>query len=314
WLRTPWPYLASGIALLLLWPVYHWNSGHDWASFKFQGGRIGEAHRAGFWEDLKGILLFLVEQAFGQIPLTFPLAAVAILRARRSALPTERFLFWCFVPMVVFFLAVSSVRFIHLMWPMPAFLSLTVLMAGEAVKAQGAVAAFYARGRGWIGGVAAVAYALGVVHLAFFLPGFSPAPGMYGWDQVAAKARDLRVGMPPGTFYLALGRKYTCPSQLAFHLRSPLEVHGKNLVGEWGSQYDYWADPAMLAGSDAVVILEEGDRSKASIEQIQHAFRSVEPGGDLILVVGRHPLLEVKPLRFRFFRGHSYQPPPPEKK
>ena len=315
WLRTPWPYVASILALVVLWPVFHWNAGHDWASVKFQAkGRFGEIHQMGVIGVLKGMGMFLGEQAFGMIPFTVPLAVVAISRAWRSKQPAERFLFFCFVPMVAFFFAVSSFRFVHLMWPMPAFLSLTVLMAGEAAKAQGRVATFYARKRAWLGGITAVAYVLGAVHLAFFLPLFSPVQGMYGWDKVAAKARELREGMPERTFYLGLGRKYTCPSQLAFRIPAPFEVHGKNLVGEMGSQYDYWADLAKLAGRDAVVVLEEGDRSKGSIEQIRSVFASFEPAGDLLMVVGRHPLLEVKPLRFRFFRARGFKPLPPEKK
>jgi hypothetical protein len=314
WLLTPWPYVASVLALVLLWPVFHWNAAHHWASFGFQTKRVGETHVSGVMDGVRGLVMYVLEQWGGSIPLTLPLAVAALPRAWRRGAPGERFLFWCFVPMVSFFFAVSSFRFVHLMWPMPAFLSLTVLMAGEAAKAEGRVARFYARSRVWLGRIAAAAFALGALHLAFFLPGLSPAPGMYGWDLVAAKARELREGMPEGTFYLGLGRKYTCPSQLAFHIPAPFNVHGKNLVGEMGSQYDYWADVTRLAGRDAVVVLEEGDRSKASVEQIRNAFTSVEPGGDLIVPVGRHPLLDVKPLRFRFFRGRGYKPPPPPAK
>jgi 4-amino-4-deoxy-L-arabinose transferase-like glycosyltransferase len=303
WLLTPWPYVASVLALALLWPVFHWNAAHELASFKFQAGRVGETRPPSAF----GAFLFLGEQWAGMIPFTLPLAVVALPRAWRSKQPAERFLFWCFVPMVAFFFAVSSFRFVHLMWPMPAFLSLTVLMAGAAVKAEGRVAQIYSKGRAWLAGVTAGAYVLGAIHLAFFLPWFSPVQGMYGWEKVAAKARELRAGMPEGTFYLGLGRKYTCPSQLAFRIPAPFDVHGKNLVGEMGSQYDYWADLPKLAGRDAVVVLEEGDRSKSSVEQIKSAFASVEPAGDLIMPVGRHPILEVKPLRFRFFVGRGYK-------
>jgi hypothetical protein len=259
-------------------------------------------------DGLRGLVMFVLEQWAGMLPLTLPLAGVALLRAWRSARPAERFLVWCFVPMVAFFFVVSSFRFIHLMWPMPAFLSLTVLMAGEAAKAEGRVARFYSGGRGWLGGIAAAAFALGALHLAFFLPGLSPAPGMYGWDQVAAKARELRQGMPEGTFYLGLGRNTPAPASWRSTSR-PFDVRRKNLVGEMGRSTTTPPGP----GHDAVVVLEEGQRSKSSVEQIKSVLTSVEPGGDLIMPVGRHPLLEVKPLRFRFFRCRGYNPRPPPK-
>ena len=44
WLRTPWPWLAAGIVLLLFAPVLSWNATHGWVSFLKQGGRNGDWH------------------------------------------------------------------------------------------------------------------------------------------------------------------------------------------------------------------------------------------------------------------------------
>jgi 4-amino-4-deoxy-L-arabinose transferase-like glycosyltransferase len=305
WLRTPWPYLASAVAILLLWPVFHWNREHGWASLSFQGGRAGES-RAGAGG--RAFVTFLLQQWLGMLPLTIPLAVVSVSKARRSSRPEERFLVWCFLPMTLFFAGVAIFRYVHLMWPMPAYLSLIVLMAGKAAAPEGRVAGFYAGGSGWLGGIAGAAYALAILHLAVFLPGLSPVQGMYGWDQAADKARRIREDMPGGTFYLGIGRKYTCPSQLAFHLPAPFEVHSRNLLGERGSQFDYWVAPEALAGRDAVVVLEEAERSPAMMAMIRNAFASVEDAGDVSVSAGRHPLVEVKPIRFTFFRARGYRP------
>ena len=40
-LWQPGPYLAAIVGFVLFSPVVWWNAIHDWASFKFQGGRIG---------------------------------------------------------------------------------------------------------------------------------------------------------------------------------------------------------------------------------------------------------------------------------
>src|ERR1700722_10229074 len=44
WLRSPYPWLAALIAILLFLPVLIWNAGHDWASFRFQSRRATATH------------------------------------------------------------------------------------------------------------------------------------------------------------------------------------------------------------------------------------------------------------------------------
>jgi 4-amino-4-deoxy-L-arabinose transferase-like glycosyltransferase len=44
WLLSPYPWAAALIAAVLFLPVLIWNSGHDWASFKFQFVRVTAAH------------------------------------------------------------------------------------------------------------------------------------------------------------------------------------------------------------------------------------------------------------------------------
>mgnify|MGYP002715224899 FL=1 len=39
WLRSPYPYLAALIAIVVFSPVLIWNAEHDWASFRFQAVR-----------------------------------------------------------------------------------------------------------------------------------------------------------------------------------------------------------------------------------------------------------------------------------
>ena len=44
WLRSPYPWAAALIALLVFSPVLIWNAGHDWASFRFQFVRAVASH------------------------------------------------------------------------------------------------------------------------------------------------------------------------------------------------------------------------------------------------------------------------------
>ncbi len=297
WLATPWPYLACIVALAVMTPVFYWNATHDWASFRFQGGRVSESRPARL-----GGFSYLGQQALAVVPLTLPLAVVAL----RQAWSSPRLLFWCFAPMLAFFFAVAWTSSVHLMWPLPSYLALTVVMAG----AKGRVADFYARRRTWLIGTAAAVVLLGVFHMAFFLPGLSPLQGLYGWDEAAARAKELRAGMPEGTFYLGLGRKYVCASQLAYTLKAPFEVHGKHLVGDEGFQYEYWGDPRVLAGRDAVVVIEGDDRADGLTKATAASFTSLEPAGEIVIPVGRQTLIEEPPLKFLFFRARGYLRPP----
>jgi 4-amino-4-deoxy-L-arabinose transferase-like glycosyltransferase len=45
WLRSPYPWAAAVLALLLFTPVLIWNMQHDWASFRFQAVRAGASHQ-----------------------------------------------------------------------------------------------------------------------------------------------------------------------------------------------------------------------------------------------------------------------------
>ncbi|HVR85418.1 MAG TPA: hypothetical protein VMU54_13970, partial [Planctomycetota bacterium] len=190
--------------------------------------------------------------------------------------------------------------------------SLFVAMAGMAAEAAGGVAAFYARIRGWLVGVSGALLVGGGIHLAFFLPLFSPLQGPYGWEEVARAARAARAGLPDGSFYLGMGRKYTCTSQLAYQLRLPYEVHGANLIGEPALQYSYWSDPSKLGGRDAVIVIEGELRSKETLEELERRFASVEPRGEVVVPVGRSPLLPSPPLQFLLYLGRGYRPPPPK--
>jgi 4-amino-4-deoxy-L-arabinose transferase-like glycosyltransferase len=44
WLRSPYPWAAAAIAILLFTPVVVWNMQHDWASFRFQAVRATASH------------------------------------------------------------------------------------------------------------------------------------------------------------------------------------------------------------------------------------------------------------------------------
>ena len=193
--------------------------------------------------------------------------------------------------------------------PLPGYLGVVVGMSGVAAEGTGAIARIYGRGR--IGLVAlSMIILLGAgVHLAVFLPWVTPMQGPYGWEKVAERAREVRSTLPESAFYMGLGRKYTCTSQLAYQLNLPYEVHGDNLVGAKALQYTYWADPPALKGRDAVVVIESPSRARQYEPIVRRYFDSLERVGEVVVPVGRSPIYPADPLTFILYRARGYRPP-----
>jgi dolichol-phosphate mannosyltransferase len=308
WLATPWPYLAGVCSLVVFAPVLYWNATHQWASFRFQGtARLQAADCLSVRQGLQTtaeLWLFVV-------PVTLPLAVVAVRGALRSRRPADRFLFWAFAPMAAFFYTMGWTPSFHVLWPLPAYLSLTVLMAGALAGSDGRVAGLYRARWPWlVGGAASWAVAV-ALHAACVLPGVPPLRETYGWDEVAQRCRALHDALPEGSFYLAVGgRTYPGASQLAFHLRAPAEVYGKNLIGEEALQYRFWAEPARLAGKDAVVVVERGDADGAMREKLRRYFGDVEPAGDLLVPAGSLAHWSSRAVPFTLYRAYGFRPAP----
>ncbi len=300
WLATPWPYLAAVLALALFTPVTYWNATHDWASIRFQGKeRFSSANEF----LVKAFGKFVGLQWAAVVPLTLPLAVVAVARSARSVRPEERYLFWCFAPMMGFFLALSWTMPIHVLWPLPCWLGLTVVMAGMIADGPERISAFYRRAAPWMAGAIAAVLLLANVHAAFQLPKIPQLSPIHGWPPVAARVRELKAELPPGSFVLGLGHKYYVPALLAWHLKEPMNVYGQSVLGRSQLQFDYWTHPDRLAGRDAAVVIERGEKDVLPL--LEKSFRTVEPAGELDV-----PLRSGKPLRVLFYRARAYIPTP----
>lgn len=90
WLAHPAPYVAALLALTIVSPVFVWNAGHGWVSFRFQGGRGAP--------DSQGGLLQALGMILGEIAYLTPwifagLAAAAIAAIRKRPQDDDRSLF-----------------------------------------------------------------------------------------------------------------------------------------------------------------------------------------------------------------------------
>ena len=291
WLKTPWPYLGMLVAVAVFSPVFYWNATHDWASFRFQSvDRLKDAQTP----HLRGALAFLGGQWGTVVPLTLPLAVAATVVAARRKSPEDVFLLCLSLPMLLFFFVVGWTRATHVLWPFPAWLALTVLMGDALARGPGLVAAGYRARWMWVLGISVAALAVASVHLVRPVPGVKPLRELTDWDEIAAEARRLRTSLPSDSFYVGVGRRYSCAAQLAYHLNAPELVHAKNLLGEDGLGFAYWDRPDRLLGKDAVVV-SESDWSPNLEACLGRSFRHVEraPGRG----------------RYAFFIARDYAPP-----
>jgi 4-amino-4-deoxy-L-arabinose transferase-like glycosyltransferase len=308
WLATPWPYLAGICSLVVFAPVVYWNWAHQWASFRFQSvGRFQAANNASLHAGLQSA----GEQWLLILPLTLPLAIVTARRGARSLRPSEQFLFCSFAATAAFFIPLAWTHSFHLLWPLPAYLGLTVSMAGAVAWRVDPIARWYQGRTAWLAGIGAGMAVLVGLHGAWVLPGVPPVRESYGWDEVANRARALRDTLPQDSFYLAAGgRPYAPASQLAFHLGAPSQVYGPNLIGQEALQYRYWANPARLAGNDAVVVVTGEDALKKVRTALDQFFVSVEPVDHLLIPVGRFTSRPRPAMQFQLYRAHGYHPAP----
>ena len=63
-----------------------------------------------------------------------------------------------------------------------------------------------------------------------------------------------------------------------------------------------------MKGRSAVIVLENQTRANR-LERLRELFETVEPAGEVIVPVGRSPILPVPPVGFSFYRASGYRPP-----
>lgn len=304
WLKTIWPYAGIAVALAVFAPVLYWNATHGWASFRFQTvGRLEEGHGPRAFSALAYILL----QAGCTVPLLFPVAAAGVVSAFRARTEHTRLLLFFGLPILAFFFAVGVARSTHAFWPLPGWIALSMLMARHLSRDAGRIATFYRAHWREIAAVSIVAAGVGMAHSVKPLPGLAPIRSLQGWDEIAGRAAALRRELPADAFYLGVGRRYLTPALLAYHLRQPHAVQSKNLIGEDGLQFAYWADPAALRGRDAVIVAE-ADWSPRLIEQLRERFAEVKESGTPLVIAGSSFYKGVREERYLFYVGHGYRP------
>lgn len=182
-LRTPWPWLAAGVAATIFLPNVLWNATHHWPTFAKQFGRV---RGAGFAP--QHLPELLVDQFLLLNPSIAVFAGIAL--ARRPMPP----LIAIAAPFALYLLVHSLHDQVQGQWPAPLY-PLLVICAAQAAETAG--------GGGWLGRIQRFATPFGLtasaLALAFIcaplgarLPFRDPSAPLRGWPGFFATVERTR--------------------------------------------------------------------------------------------------------------------------
>ncbi len=296
--RTPWPYVALGVAQLVALPVYVWNAQHGWASFLFQtAGRAQSAAGFGF----RHLLGLTGTQAVLLLPPLFLALLATLVRGlkllRRRALPAEEVFLAAFcLPVVLAGALLSTVILVKANWLLPAYVAGVLWVARHSGV----------RLLRWNVLFSAGFHVLFLVELLFYPVVLRTDDTWVGWTSLA---QQLQARVRPGEFVFSAD-DYKTTAELLFY--SDLEVYGRNVLGERALQYDYGGpELGQLLGRDALFV----DSAPADPEGREAPGAPPPRLGQAFQAVQAEPWLRIslhgRPVRaFRVWRCHGYLGPP----
>jgi 4-amino-4-deoxy-L-arabinose transferase-like glycosyltransferase len=260
WLERPEPYLAGGLALLLVAPMVLWNHDHGWISFAKQAAHAVKdvpANRLGSMGEFIG----------GQVGLATPLifgfcCFGGVVATRRGFFGRDtRWLLLAAtsVPIFLFFLLHSFSQRIQPNWPAFLYPSMVIAgaVAGHELKARNALAA-------WAERIFALAAPLGLTltvvvlaHLAFGIVPLAasadPTARMHGWSDLADRVEQVRIERNAD---LIATINYGLTATIAYRIGRPEDVI--QLTQRVRYAFAPPIGDAQLRGRTAVIVLRAG--------------------------------------------------------
>jgi Dolichyl-phosphate-mannose-protein mannosyltransferase len=262
WLRAPGPYLAFGLGLVMFSPVLVWNAGHGWVSFLFQGSRA-----VGSWVPRPDFLaVAILAQAGYLFPwIWVPLIVILVRQCRgwKTLLPVERLALCLAVVPLSTFTAVACFRQVLPHWGLIGLVSLFPVLGrnwsrrlvdqpAPSFRLMAACAGFSVlflaftvveHRYGWVQRDRDGRWGLVDVRT-------DPTIDLYGWDEVAARIKELGVLDDPNTFVFT--RYWYQSAQVAYALGPAHQVLCYNADDPRG--FAFWSKPQDWVGRDAILV------------------------------------------------------------
>lgn len=331
WLRTVWPWVTIGVALLFTIPVVVWNANHDWVTFGHVSRSTTE-NQSGF--NPLSILNNFALMIGSQVGILNPIVAAfmvggIVLALKRPLTPTlsreytgegvdakthgltpvapNTFLLSFGLPFLGFVAVVTIFKEIEPNWPAAAYFTLVPM-------ATWFVARTWPRSKGWlVGAIIIGATATVVLHFSTSLYPYvplkpkkwDPASRLVGWQEIGNEVslilRQSDLHRP-----FVLSDKYQLTGLMAFYVQGQPKVY---CVGSYWpdprrrdrlSQYDMWPDRSLeqdsLIGRDAVYVGQDAP-------ELSEVFDRVEKLPNVPIVRGGVTLREQKIFVCYGFKG-----------
>lgn len=268
WLRRPHPWLSFGLGVCLFTPVILWNSQHAWASFRFQGARLG----------LPAGAIALSASMFwvNQIAAVTPPGLLLFGRALRRWDAAGMFAACFAVPLFAVFLLASFGTDVHIDWTAPAYVAM--LPVAAAVMRERYAQSAHWRRTIWITGAVVVGgLCLATGTLTFGHPDVRLSSHVGGWQPMAAEVErakqqlHARTGQAP---FVVGADKYNLAAELGFYMRAPKDTVNTFALGADGLGFRYWTDLQRFVGRPAVIVLRTADASWLAL--VRQHFDTVE--------------------------------------
>ncbi len=312
WLRRPEPYLAGGIALLMLTPFLWWNHTHQnafWIHARAMSSR-GSGH-----DGLKWVGRFLGDQAVLLSPFVFLTYLYTLSDAFKRGYRgrDEAYLFlWC--PTVVSLAAIIVTALkskVEGNWAVDSYISGFILTAAVLVRCWETRTVIK---RAWVGLSAALALFL-TLAVALF-PQLLYAAGLkypnaaqdrtnelYGWQQMADRVTLEKKAMGGDPF--VFGINYRMPSEAAFYLPGHPQTYALFLHYK-ASEYLFWEDQATLKGRNALFLNDTDNQDH--FDDLRAVFDRVEPQPPLLVTRTppyKTPIRTIQIVRCYGFHGYD---------
>src|SRR5208283_347720 len=237
-LRTPMPYIASMLSMLVFAPVIIWNAQHDWLTIRHTAG---QAHVAdGITLSIKSFFEFFGSQ-FGIVtPLFFCLIIYALFKLFFSDRCFQsKFLFYFSNPVLGFFLLKALQGKVQANWAMFGYITGIVAAARVYINSRSNIRRLFFS--------ACIIFALLLTAVSHYpsivgLPqNLDPSARLRGWKELGLEVSKLSEQTTGRGIYLLFSDSYQIASELAFYVRGNPETFSINL-GRRMDQYDLWPD------------------------------------------------------------------------
>lgn len=291
WLRRPEPYLAGGIALLMLTPFLWWNHAHQnafWIHAHAMSSR-GSGH-----DGLKWVGRFLGDQAVLLSPFVFLTYLYTLGDGFKRGFRErdEAYLFlWCPTVVSLAAIVVTALKSkVEGNWAVDSYVSGFILTAAVLVRCWDSRVIVK---RVWVGLSAALALFLTLAVALFpqilYSAGFrypkvtdDRTNELYGWRQLGDRVTGEKRAMGGDPF--VFGINYRMPSEAAFYLPGHPQTYALFLSYK-ASEYLFWEDQAKLKGRDAIFLNDTDNQDH--FDDLRAVFTRVEPQPPLL--VSRDP-------------------------